>query len=323
MQIQPRNILCVRNDRFGEFLLNIPALRALKETFVNARIICIVNSYVKELAKRLPFIDEIIEWNQGMHSFSERIKLINLLRAKKIDMAIILNPSKEFNVISYLAGIPIRVGYNRKWGFLLTHKIEDKKYLGNMHEVEYNLQLVSLVGARTTDKTLSLSTDDKAADGLFKDFCIENGTNIIAIHPWTSDPIKQWPLTNFIELAKRIAIEGDFKVVIIGGKDELTKSAEFFGGLDTKLINLTGRTTLRELAELLKRCKLLISGDSGPMHLACAVGTQVLAIFRTDMPAKSAKRWGPFEKKHIVIEKKSLYDITVDEVLDRVKEAIK
>jgi heptosyltransferase-2 len=314
-----KNILVVRNDRFGEFLLNIPALRALKETFSDARLIAVVNSSVKELAERVTFIDETIEWNQGKHPLSEKVRFINLLKKKKIDIAVMLNPAKDFNIFTYLSGIPVRAGYNRKWGFLLTHKIKDRKYLGEKHEIEYNLELASLVGAKTQDQTLSISIDDSTIDGLLKDAGIENNDNLVALHPWTSDPIKQWPLQNFSELAKRLVREQDMRVIIIGGKDELTKGREFLRTLDGDLINLTGRTTLRQSAAVLKKCKLLISGDSGPVHLACAVGTKVLAIFRNDIPGKSAHRWGPWGRGHIIIEKGKLCDITVAEVFDKVK----
>ncbi|MDP3731776.1 MAG: glycosyltransferase family 9 protein [Candidatus Omnitrophota bacterium] len=330
-----KNILVFRNDRFGEFLLNIPAFRALKETFKDARLIAVVDYSVKELAKRVGFIDEIIEWNQGKHPLSEKARFINLLRKKQIDIAVILNPARDFNIFTYLAGIPIRVGYNRKWGFLLTHKMEDEKYLGQRHEIEYNLELAALIGAGTQDETLCLSIDDREINDLFRDFNIKDCNNLIALHPWTSDPIKQWPLDNFFELAKRLVREQDIKVIIIGGKDELTKSIEFFPpqnvadspritnrNIDGNLINLTGRTTLTQLAALLKKCKLLISGDSGPVHLACTVGTKALAIFRNDIPGKSAHRWGPWGRGHIVIEKENLSDITVDDVFGKVKEVL-
>jgi len=331
-----KNILVVRNDRFGEFLLNIPALRALKETFSDARLIVVVDPYTKELAESVLFIDEIIEWGRQRHSLSEKLRLIKLLRKKSIDMAIMLNPSKDFNIITRFAGIPIRVGYDRKWGFLLTHKIKDRKHLGGKHEIEYNLELASLVGAKTKDRTVSISIDDTIADDLLKDAGIENNDNLVALHPWTSDPIKQWPLQNFFELAKRLIREQDMRVIIIGGKDELAKSIELFppqnvadsprimanNNIDSNLINLTARTTLTQLAALLKKCKVLISGDSGPVHLACAVGAKVLAIFRNDIPGKSARRWGPWGEGHIVIEKANLSDITVDEVFGKLKEAL-
>ena len=317
-----KNILVFRNDRFGEFLLNIPAFRALKETFKDARLIAVVDPYTKELAESVLFIDEIIEWGRQGHSLSEKLRLIKLLRKKSIDMAIMLNPTKDFNIITRFAGVPIRVGYNRKWGFLLTHKIKDKKHLGQKHEIEYNLELVSLIGAGTEDKTLCLSIDDREINDFFRDFNIKDYNNLIVLHPWTSDPIKQWPLKNFCELAKRLVREQDIKVIIIGGKDELTKSIEFFNNIDSNLINLTARTTLTQLAALLKKCKLLISGDSGPVHLACTVGTKVLAIFRNDIPGKSARRWGPWGKGHIIVKKDNLSDITVDEVFGKVKEVL-
>ena len=325
MQIQAKtikNILVVRNDRFGEFLLNIPALRALKETFSDAMLIMVIDPYTRELAESIPFIDEIIEWGRQGHSLSEKLQLINLLRKKSIDMAIMFNPAKDFNIMTRFAGIPIRVGYDRKWGFLLTHKIKDRKHLGEKHEIEYNLELASLVDAKTKDLTLSISIEDSIIDDLLKDAGIENNDNLVALHPWTSDPIKQWPLQNFSELAKRLIREQDMRVIIIGGKDELTKSIEFSRNIDSNLINLTARTTLTQLAALLEKCKLLISGDSGPVHLACAVGTKVLAIFRNDIPGKSARRWGPWGKGHIIIEKDKLCDITVVEVFGKVKEVL-
>jgi len=326
MQIDYKNtskILLVRNDRFGEFLLNIPSFRALKETFSQARIICVVDSSVRDLAESIPFIDEVIEWSRLKHTLAQKFRFINLLKSKKIDIAIMLNPSKDFNILTYLSGIPIRAGYDRKWGFLLTHKIKDEKYLGEKHEIEYNLELVSLLGARTLDKSLSLTIDDRIINGLLKDAGIENYDNLVAIHPWTSDPVKQWPIENFQELARELLKNLNLKVIIIGGPDELSRSRQFFANLGRELINLTGRTTLKQLAALLKKCKLLISGDSGPVHLASCVGAPVVAIFRSDMPQKCAVRWGPSSEGSIVVQKNNLADISVEEVFNEVKEKLK
>jgi heptosyltransferase-2 len=302
--------------------LNIPALRALKETFTHARIFLAVDPDVKELIPGIPFIDEAIEWKRTKHSIFEKFGLINLLRTKKIDMAIMLNPSRELNIFTYLAGIPIRVGYDRKWGFLLTHRMEDKKYLGEKHEIEYNLELVGLVGAKTEDKTPSLTIDNNLINE-FKAFDIKNQDNLIAIHPFTSDPLKQWPIGNFRELARRLIKEINIKVVIIGGKDEAARSLEYFGNLGSNLINMTGRTTLNQLAALLKVCKLLISGDSGPVHLASCVGTPVVAIFRNDIPGKNSIRWGPRSHGSVVIERPELSDITTEEIIAKIKEVLK
>lgn len=319
-----KNILCVRNDRFGEFLLNIPALRALKETFTNARIIAVIDPYLKDLTEGIPLIDEVIEWRRGPHSLLEKWQLVNLLKEKNIDIAIMLNPSKEFNIFTYLARIPVRVGYARKWDFLLTHKIEDKKYLGIIHEIEYNLELVNLIGAKTQNLALSLSTENISLDNLLKDCGIVDNDILVVLHPWTSDPIKQWPLENFREVANRLLHYPGIKVIIIGGNEELGKSAAFYDNIlmQSNLINMSGRTTLRQLGALLKKCKLLISGDSGPVHLACAVGCRSLVIFRNDIPGKCPRRWGPWGEGHIVIKKENLAYINADEVFDKIKEVL-
>lgn len=300
-----KNILAVRNDRFGEFLLNIPAFRALKESFPSARLIAVVDPYLKELAQSVPAIDEIIEWDNRRHSLSEKLSLLALLKKKKIDIALVLNPSREFHVLTFLAGVPVRAGYDRKCGFLLTDKIKDRKHLGEKHEVEYNLELVSLAGADTRDKSLSLKADSHIPD----EFGLA-GKDFIALHPFTSDPVKQWPLEYFSLLARRITEELGQQAVIVGSREG--QGSGYFKG--DKIINLTGKTSLGQLASVLKKSRLLISGDSGPVHLACAVNTPVLAIFRNDLAGKTAKRWGPWGEGHKVIEKAGLEKVSPEEV---------
>lgn len=302
-----KNILIVRNDRFGEFLLNIPAIRAIKETFKESKVILAVDPYVKELAEKVQYADEVIIWRNGRYSLLETVKFGNLLKKKNIDIAIVMNPSRYTNIAVYMAGIPVRVGYAHKWDFLLTRRLEDLKHLSRKHEVEYNLDLVKVIGAETKDSKLALMVSDTKKEGS------------IVIHPWTSDPVKQWPEERFRELALRVAKEMDRDVVIVGGPEELERS-EKFNGLDKRIKNLTGKTTLVDLASILKKSSMLISGDSGPVHLACAVGRPVIALFRNDIPGKGPKRWGPWGEGNVVIEKKNLSDISVDEVFDKIKQ---
>src|SRR3989338_3065393 len=312
-------ILAVRNDRLGEFLLTIPALRALKECYTRAALALVLSPYVQELTEDIGIADSIIPWENKKHRPSELIALVRKLRQEKFDLCIIFNPSREFNIIGFLAGIPVRIWYARKWPFLLTHKIEDKKYLGLSHEVEYNLELAGLAGINTENKRLSLKIDNGIIINLYKENNITERDTLVAIHPWTSDPIKQWPRDYFLELALRLKELAGLKVIIIGGKEEADKSGNLYSD-QSGLINLACATTLKQLAALLSRCKLLISGDSGPVHLASGVGGRVLALFRNDIQGKTAKRWGPWGEGHYVIEKNNLSDITVDEVFNKAKE---
>ncbi|MBL7070537.1 MAG: glycosyltransferase family 9 protein [Candidatus Omnitrophica bacterium] len=316
-------ILVVRNDRFGEFLLNIPAIRALKEGLPGTEVIAIVDESVAELAKAVPYIDEVISWGQGEHTFGQRLRLIISLRKRRIQSAVILNPTREMNIITFLSGIPRRVGYDRKCPCLLTDRIKDRKHLATKHEVEYNLELAQLLGVGTADLALSLEVDNDIIKSLLARHNIAKSDYLIAIHPWTSDPRKQWPLEKFSELAERLSGITLAKIIIVGRTDQQQRDAGIFSAGGHKLINFTGKTSLLELAALLKICKLLISGDSGPVHLATCVNTPVVALFRNDLPGKGPKRWGPWGKRNLVIQKDKLDSITVDEVIESAREVLK
>ncbi len=294
-KVKIKNILIIRNDRFGEFLLNIPAMRALKEAYPYARLTLAVDQAVFELAGAVECVDEVLVWEEARGSLSKH----------KFDLCVILNPTKEAHWASFCAGIPVRVGYDRKWGFLLTHKIKDTKDQGSRHEVDCNLELVGLVGAKTDDKTLKIKVDDN----LFRGFI---GQGIVVIHPFTSDPVKQWPVERFKELALRIKRELGLNVVMVGLSPGVLDAGD-------GIINLINKTSLLELAALLKHSSLLVSCDSGPVHLASSVGTVVVALFRNDLPGKSSRRWGPWGEGHVVIEKSNLRDISVGEVLALVR----
>ena len=299
-----KNILLIRNDRFGEFLLIIPAIRALKESYPQARITLAVSSQVKELAGLIEYVDEVFVWDEVKKD----------LRRHKFDLCVILNPTKEAHMASFLAGIPSRLGYNRKWGFLLTHKIADTKGLGLKHEVESNLELVSVIGAKTKDQSISL--------GKLPAFSNSKYEGAVAVHPYTSDSVKDWSADKFRALISKLAKELGCKLIIIG-KQEYDYQHDDFYDVSAGIINLVNKTTLVELAQILKLCRLLITCDSGPMHLAEAVGTPLIAIFRNDLPGKCPRRWAPRSRESIVIEGKNLADISVESVFDKAKEVLK
>jgi len=325
-------ILAVRNDRFGEFLLTIPAFQGLKAEYPRAKLTLAVDNCVYELAKRLPFVDELLTWENRRHRLPEILKFSRELKKKKYDACLIFNPSKEFNIISWLAGIPVRAGYDRKCAFLLNRRIEDKKSEGLKHEVEYNLEFLKTIGIRpellnnvslrgrseATDEAILMEIkEDDFPLTMLAGLGLED-KGFAVIHPWASNKQKEWPAYKFQEVCRKLATE--IKVVVIGGKEERNRSVEFCRGL--KVIDLTGQTTLLELGGLLKRSRMLLTNDSGPMHLAAILGIPVAAIFRKSPPGVSAKRWGPVGNRNIVIENETIADISVDEVIDEIKKII-
>ena len=217
-------ILVVRTDRMGDVLLNIPAVRALKQSF-NAAVVALVDPLVEPLLGGAPEIDQILIFDarRWRKSLLCRLRLFWQIRRMRFDLAVILNPSRRFHLLSYLAGIRFRLGYDRKWGFLLTHKIVDRKSQGRKHEVEYNLDLVRAIGADTEDKHISISTqaeDTQFVAELFKQNAISDQDLVVALHPHASNPAKCWPRQNFADLADRLKVRSSVKVVIIGGAEE-------------------------------------------------------------------------------------------------------
>ncbi len=315
------NVLAFRNDRFGEFLLTIPALRALKQAYSEAKLDLVVDKNILPIAQRLPFINKLIVWENRKHRLGEILKFSQELKGGRYDLSVAFNPSQEFNIITSFSGISLRCGYDRKWGFLLNRKAKDTKGQGLKHEVEYNLQLLKTIGIEADAGDVSFPLDIKNED--FPDSRLaESGisdNNFIAIHPWSSNPEKELAMDRFRDLCARLARETAYRLVLIGGREEAARSGEFCQGLP--VIDLTGKTSLLELAGLLRRSRLLVTVDSGPMHLASALGRPVVAIFRKNPPGVSARRWGPVGDRHIIIENDSVHDIKVEEVLDGIRKA--
>lgn len=300
-------ILVVRTDRMGDVLLNIPAIRALKQSF-NATVFALVNPVVKELLEGLPEIDQVLPFVEGRwnRSIFARLKLLREMRKMQFDLAVILNPTKRFHILTYLAGIGLRLGYARKWDFLLSHKIEDKKFLGQKHEVEYNLDLVRSIGADTSDQQISIKAekqDTQFVENLLLEYGIKDKDIVIAIHPHSSNPAKCWPKENFASVADELSLRFSAKVVITGSAQERSSVVKLISLTKHPLINLCGRLSLKQLAAFFLRCSLLISNDSGPVHIAAAVATPTVVIFGRNMPAVGPKRWGPWGSGHITLHK--------------------
>ncbi|MBF0569946.1 MAG: glycosyltransferase [Candidatus Omnitrophica bacterium] len=309
-----RKILAIRTDRFGEFLLNIPAFRALKETDPDVRLTVAVSAGVVPLARAIPFIDDVFVWPQLPMSAWQVVVLSWRILIRGFDAAIVLNPSAKAHQAIFLAGIPRRVGYVGKHDFLLTHKLPNKKHLGDKHEVIWNLELAGLLGAATKDRSLALNISADFSKETLGRFGLRD-KEFIAVHPFTSDPNKQWSFDHFRELIRELARDRD--VAVIGQPEEWQKVFSLEGL--SRVVDLRGKTGLLELAAVLKGARLMVSGDSGPSHLACSVGTPVVALFRNGIAAVRPERWGPWGQGHRVVQANKVEDIRIDDVLAAVR----
>ncbi|MBI4341308.1 MAG: glycosyltransferase family 9 protein [Candidatus Omnitrophica bacterium] len=316
-----QRIVCVRTDRLGETVLTLPAVAAIKSAMPSACVTLVVHLDLQELLGRCSAADRVVSSPDASQSrwWLRALRLWRWLRREGFDAAVIFNPKKEWHVAVWMAAIPMRIGYDRKWGALLTHRLPSRERFGNCHEVERNLNLASLLsGKAITAPPLAFDLETPRAE--VKQLLDQQGSSMsyIVVHSWTSNPRKQWPANRFQELVSRLSKESGRTVVLIGGAEASAATGRWLRN-HGRVIDLVGRTSLPQLAALLGGACVLVSNDSGPVHLAAAVGTPVVALFGTTDPATGPQRWGPWGQGHTMIWKPSMEAITLDEVLAAVR----
>jgi len=334
-----KRILIVRTDKIGDVVLSTPVIKALRDNFAFAYIAMMVSAYTKDIVEGNPYLDEVIIYDKEIRhkSWASSIGFALSLKKKRFDLAIVLHPTNRVHLVTFFAGIPKRIGYDRNFGFLLTDKIKHTKHLGQKHELEYNLDLVRYLGIEPQDKNLFMPMrpeSERWAEELFRQEGIYKGDKLLAIHPGASCISRIWPAERYSAVADRLVENQGFKIFILAGPQALDlKAAEnVIKCMHHTAINLAGKISLSQVASLLKRCKLLLSTDTGPMHIASAVGTPQVVIFGRNQPGLSPLRWGPISKKHRILHKEvgcieclahncikgfaCLKAITVEEVLE-------
>lgn len=293
-----QRILIVRTDRIGDVLLSTPVIKAVRQAYPNAHIAMMVSPYAKEIVEGNPYLNEVIIYDKSKahKSWWHSAKFSQFLKKKKFDLAIILHPTNRSHLVTFFSGIPVRIGYNRKMGFLLTHKLEHTKQEGKKHERDYSLDVARSFGIDTQDVALFMPVkkeSDEYIDKILKEHGIKKEDKLAAIHPAASCPSKIWPAKSFAKVADRLVEKYGFKVVLIASGKDVNIAKEVTSSMRQSVINLSGKTTVSQLASLLKRCLIFISNDSGPVHISSAVGTPVISIFGRNQAGLSPLRWGP------------------------------
>ncbi len=275
-----KRILVVEVNWLGDCIMSLPVFKALKEKYPSCYVAVMCHPRVRDIFLCIPSVDEVIEFDEkGMHkSFLSKIKFIKMLRKKKFDVAILLHRSFTRAFICLLAGIRERIGYKRpKTKLVLTRRISLSSCV---HRSHYYFELFQKSGISIREKIPAIETIPQVSRQLMDilERLKKKTKAVIAISPFTNWPPKNWPKDYYSDLVRSL-LEIDVGIVMIG--TEYSSCNEVIRSLDTKdrLINLCGKTTLRELIFTLSRVDLLVSSDSGPAHLASALGKKVIVLF--------------------------------------------
>ena len=292
-----KRILIVNVNWLGDVLFSTVSIKAIRRKYPESFIACMVVPRCKEIIEDNPHINEVIIYDEdGKHrGFLGKIKFIFFLKREHFDTVFLFHRSFTRLLLCFLAGIPERIGYwRKKGGFLLTKKVEAP--LHNMHKADYFLNLIKKAGIEASDKNceffISESIKRKVSD-LLKKESIEKGDILIAVNLGGNWRLKRWPLDKFALLSDKLIEKYRAKIIITGAESDVKLAQELVDKMKHMPIIASGRTNLKELGALFKFSDLVISADTGPMHIAICMQTPVVALFGPT----SAKITGPYTDK--------------------------
>jgi heptosyltransferase-1 len=305
----PKHILVARTDKIGDLLLSLPVFQTLREAFPQARLTALVSPYAKEIVQNHPAVDavELLEPEESLWKLAGRFKTL------APDVFISLYPRSQQVMAAWTAGIPIRIGTAYRWySFLLNQKVRVHRSVCDRHEAEYNLDLVKPLGVTPTIEKIQfpLSENDRSfANDLLKEKGIAHGARYVVVHPGHKGSALNWKPERYGQAISQLSYRGR-KVVITGGPDETPLISQVMTHVrgvsqEQKPVLLIGECTLRQLAAVYERADCFLSGSTGTMHLAAAVGTPTVALF-CPIPATTPVRWGPWGNRSTVLMPRNL-----------------
>jgi heptosyltransferase II len=318
--IQPRRILVRGVNWLGDAVMTTPALLRLREKFPAAHITLLTPEKLKDLWLNHPAVNEIISFVPGESVFSIGKKL----RAGKFDLALVLPSSPRSAIEVYFGGIPRRIGYSRPWrNFFLTQTVAPRAGAVKMHkrseseirqlvaddgsqrhntnghvlpnaattahQIHEYLHLAAALGANPGPLPPQLFVAAEEIETTKNKFGVDKISNpIFGLNPGAEyGPTKRWPIEKFIATAREIQQRTNCLWILFGGKSDLQLCERIESETQNsklKTQNFCGKTSLRELMSLLKLCRVLLTNDTGPMHVAAALGTPVVVPFGSTSP---------------------------------------
>lgn len=298
IEVQTDHITLLLLDHIGDVIFATPALSQIRELFPDSKITVIVGSWAKNIIENNPGVDQIIIFDASWFNRNKKTshlkgiaELKDTLIGLKPDMAIDLRGDLRHNIAMYLARIPQRIGFGiTGGGFLLTKEID---FPFNSHAVLRNLSIIKSFGMSTDHSEIStniyLSEKDIAWSEQFMEAHNLKNRLLIGLHPEAGTQAKEWPIENFIRTKE--LLEGKLvekaPIFLVTGTRQYNLSSH-------NLIELGGKLTLRQLAALQNKLDLFICGDTGPLHMAAALGCPTVAIYSG---TNDLDIWGPWKGK--------------------------
>ena len=274
-------------------MLITPALRLLKESYPDCRITVLVQDYTRPLFETNPDVDEIM-------LVTHKRKMLYQLRSAHFDTSLHFFDEPEYAGLARKAGIKHRIGYGSKplvkW--MYTHQVKQHCQDLNKHVIEQHCGLLEPMGIQVKDIPPMRLVPDK---GLTLPVDIDPNGFTVAIHPTTGKGNKAWLPERYAQVVDHLMQEKKANVIITGSEKEKPVAGKLLQLCRSKPVDLTGKTSLKQMILLLSKVKLYVGGDTGPMHMSAALGIPVAAIF----PSKLVKPtfWGPWKTRNVIVRR--------------------
>jgi lipopolysaccharide heptosyltransferase II len=292
--------LCIRLDAMGDVLMTTPALRAIREGAPNRRITLLTSRSGGAIASMVPEIDEVIRYDAPwMKQTTPRADsqpewaMAEKLRQRRFDAAVIFtvysqNPLPSA-LLCCLADIPLRVAHCREnpYQLLSDWVAETEPQQGVRHEVRRQLDLVASIGCQTGDERLSLRVPTDIKDrvaSLLSARGLDRQRPWLVVHPGATAPSRRYPPESFAIAARKLALEHGCQIVFTGDDSERALIGQICSEMSAPAFDLSGSLRLNELGGLLSLAPLLIANNTGPVHMAAALGTPVVDLYALTNP---------------------------------------
>ena len=320
----------------GDAVLAIPALKAIRERFPAAEITLLVRPWVAGLFSAAPYVDKV--WSENKPTtLKSWVSIMRDIRGRRFDMALLLPNSFESALMMFLGGVRQRIGYaadGRRW--MLTDPVT--KACERRHQIHYYLDLAKALSAVTDRPSISIeatSSERQSARQLLATERISRETAFLVLNPGAAyGSAKRWHQERFANVADNLARELDLQVAIIGSGAERPIADQISAVMKSQTAVLNGKTSLETLIGVLAESSLMVTNDSGPMHIAAALGIPTVAIFgptdeintgpygpRTRV-VKHAVECSPCLLRDCPIDHRCMNAVTVDEVCRAAKELV-
>ncbi len=302
----PNRILVIKLDHIGDVLLSTPVFSNLKKTYPDSDIHALTGKWSQVILENNPNVTQVLEYNSPAFtrtgqptSLSDAIRLYKFLHQQKYDLLIDLRGDWRTILFALFRLTPKRLC---RAYYQITNKIGFNKFSGT-HETTRNLDVLTKAGIQTPLTNTSFTIAKENSDwsiAFLSEHEINTKLPIIAIHPGSPIAIKRWKPENFAELGDWLIYNTGALILFVGVKEEIEIIQNIQELMNRESHNIAGLTTIPQLASVLQLSKLFIGNDSGPMHLAAAVGVQTIGLFGPGNP----NRFGPVGDKCHYIWKK-------------------